>query len=76
MDEIPYSKTYDYQKVYIKRYQEKNRTELLAKRRRRIICHCGCNISLSSIYRHLDSQRHKEKLFEISTLYIAVNNIH
>ena len=57
--DIVNSRSYEYQKPYAQRYQEKHRERLLAKRRRRYICDCGSEISFSSIYAHVNTHKHK-----------------
>lgn len=61
MDIVNYvsSRSYEYQKPYAQRYQEKHRERLLAKRRRRYICDCGSELSIASIYNHINTQKHQ-----------------
>jgi hypothetical protein len=63
--------SYEYQKYYMKRYQETHRERLSAIRNRKIMCNCGTIISLSSLYNHLNTKKHKKNSTEISPLYVS-----
>lgn len=57
---ISYSRTYEYQKPYIQRYQQINKERLSLERKEKITCGCGSIITLSSIYSHLDTRKHQK----------------
>lgn len=59
---IPYSRTYEYQKPYIQRYQEINKERIKLERKEKIYCKCGSIITLSSIYGHLETRKHQNYL--------------
>ena len=62
-DRIKYSKEY-YNKnresklVYVNEYREMNREELNEKRREKIVCECGAEITKSAFSRHKKSKKH------------------
>lgn len=68
--EIPYSRTYEYQKPYGLRFREIHKERLSALRKRRIICQCGCEISISTLPKHIETQKHKKRLFEMLNISI------
>ena len=72
MDEIPYSRTYEYNKPYVLRFREVHKERLSALRKRRVICKCGVNISFSTLPKHLETEKHKKRLTEIALLNISI----
>ena len=72
MDEIPYSRTYEYQKPYGLKFREVHKERLSALRKRRIICKCGVNISFSTFPKHIETEKHKKRLTEIALLNISI----
>ena len=70
MNEISYSRSYEYQKPYGLKFREVHRERLAALRKRRIICQCGCEISISTLPKHIETQKHKKRLFEMLNISI------
>jgi len=51
-------KSKEEQKEYLKNYRKKNRTPLLNRRKRQVICACGSVCSWNSLGKHRDSKKH------------------
>lgn len=67
---IPYYRTYEYQKPYLKRYYETHGEKIRAKLQQKITCECGAVIKLASQCNHLNSQKHQSFM---KTLDICVS---
>ena len=66
---IAYSRTYQYQKIFIKKYYEKNRESILEYKRQKYNCGCGSCVSIGDKAKHNKTKRHMS--FEISLLNVG-----
>ena len=61
-EEIVENKTADMKK-YRREYYQKNKTKLNKYGSQRVICVCGCKVQLTSITKHVKSNKHTLKMF-------------
>jgi hypothetical protein len=45
-------------KKYMKEYQETNKTTILKKKKEKIKCECGCEVTKSNLKQHQRTQKH------------------
>jgi len=63
--EVEYTRKSADPDYYIKWYNE-NKDKILSKKREKIICECGSNITKNDKYRHLVSKKHTNGLILIN----------
>lgn len=71
---IAYSKTYEYQKYFMRKYYHENRESILEYKKQKVHCSCGSVICLGDVRKHQRTKKHKS--FEISLLDITVQDVH
>lgn len=67
------SRSYEYQKYYIKTYYEKNKEYIRAHAREKILCECGSKICRADLSVHKRSQKHQNYLKSFETLNICIS---
>jgi hypothetical protein len=65
-------RSYEYMKPYLKRYYETHGEKIRTKLQQKITCECGAVIKLASQWNHLNTQKHKKRLFELTFLNISI----
>lgn len=73
---IAYSRTYEYQKHFIKKYYEKNRDSILEKAKEKYICDCGSYIRISDKSKHQRSKKHQNFINSHETLDVCISIQH
>jgi len=62
MDEVE-NKTADIKK-YRREYYQKNKKKRTAYFSQKVICVCGCEVRLTSVSRHVESNKHMLRMFK------------
>ena len=57
--DMEYYQSYEYQGAYSRAWQKKNRAKIRAKLQQKVFCGCGSEITLSSLYNHKNTQKHR-----------------
>lgn len=60
-------KHYDKVRERERLYKSKNKEKIMEKRKEKVICECGCEMSKSSLSRHLKRQIHSQLMAQIQT---------
>jgi hypothetical protein len=70
---IAYSRTYEYQKYFMKKYYNKNRESILAYKKQKYNCDCGSYICIGDKAKHNKTKKHIDfiKSTEITSLNIS-----
>jgi hypothetical protein len=67
---IAHSRTYEYQKYFMKKYYDKNRESILAYKRQKYNCGCGSIICVGDIAKHKRTRKHQSFM---NTLNVCVS---